>query len=135
MGPFGVIVVDPPSQAGTCLATGLEGIHVNALILQRPPQSLNENIVHPAAATIHLNLNTGRDQHLGEPQTGELAALIRIEDLMAQTPQMPCHLTAAIPGRLQELLLIGGAIKATYDVLLLVKFQKIQPPEEVKLAE
>jgi predicted MFS family arabinose efflux permease len=32
-------------------------------------------------------------------------------------------------------LLIGGAIKAAYDVLLLVKFQKIRPPEEVKLAE
>jgi MFS family permease len=28
-------------------------------------------------------------------------------------------------------LLIGGAVKAAYDILLLIKFQKIRPPEEV----
>jgi MFS family permease len=31
-------------------------------------------------------------------------------------------------------LLIGGAIKAAYDVLLLIKFREIRPPEEQKLA-
>ena len=30
-------------------------------------------------------------------------------------------------------LLIGGAVKAIYDLLLLAKFQKVRPPEEVKL--
>jgi predicted MFS family arabinose efflux permease len=28
-------------------------------------------------------------------------------------------------------LLIGGAVKATYDILLLIKFQKVRPPEEI----
>jgi len=32
-------------------------------------------------------------------------------------------------------LLIGGAIKACYDILLLVRFQKIRPPEEVEMAK
>jgi MFS family permease len=30
-------------------------------------------------------------------------------------------------------LLIGGAVKAVYDLTLLVKFQKVKPPEEVKV--
>ena len=29
-------------------------------------------------------------------------------------------------------LLIGGTIKGVYDILLLVKFQKVRPPEEAK---
>jgi MFS family permease len=31
-------------------------------------------------------------------------------------------------------LLIGGAVKGTYDILLLLKFQKVRPPEEVSAA-
>ena len=27
-------------------------------------------------------------------------------------------------------LLIGGAVKAAYDILLLIRFQKVRPPEE-----
>jgi predicted MFS family arabinose efflux permease len=30
-------------------------------------------------------------------------------------------------------LLIGGLIKGTYDILLLIRFQKVRPPEEVKV--
>jgi predicted MFS family arabinose efflux permease len=29
-------------------------------------------------------------------------------------------------------LLIGGAVKAVYDILLLIRFQKVRPPEEVR---
>jgi predicted MFS family arabinose efflux permease len=32
-------------------------------------------------------------------------------------------------------LLIGGAIKATYDILLLIKFQRVRPPEELEAAD
>ena len=31
-------------------------------------------------------------------------------------------------------LLIGGVIKGVYDILLLIKFQKVRPPEEVRMA-
>ena len=27
-------------------------------------------------------------------------------------------------------LVIGGTVKAVYDILLLIKFQKVRPPEE-----
>ena len=83
-----VIVIDPPSQIGTCLAAGLEGVYVDALILQRPPQPLDENVVHPATAAIHRNLDASLHQQLGKPQTGELAALISIEYLR---PAMQCQ--------------------------------------------
>jgi hypothetical protein len=29
-------------------------------------------------------------------------------------------------------LLIGGVIKGVYDILLLIKFQKVRPPEEAR---
>jgi hypothetical protein len=29
---------------------------------------------------------------------------------------------------------IGGVVKGVYDVLLLIKFQKIRPPEEARAA-
>jgi hypothetical protein len=31
-------------------------------------------------------------------------------------------------------LLIAGVVKGTYDILLLIKFQKVHPPEEVSAA-
>ncbi|HXA21792.1 MAG TPA: MFS transporter [Acetobacteraceae bacterium] len=31
-------------------------------------------------------------------------------------------------------LLIGGAVKAAYDILLLVKFQRVRPPEEIQVS-
>jgi hypothetical protein len=31
-------------------------------------------------------------------------------------------------------LVIGGVIKGVYDVLLLIKFQKVRPPEEARAA-
>jgi len=31
-------------------------------------------------------------------------------------------------------LLIGGIIKGVYDILLLIKFQKVRPPEEAGAA-
>jgi hypothetical protein len=31
-------------------------------------------------------------------------------------------------------LLIGGVIKGVYDILLLIKFQKVRPPEEAEAA-
>ena len=31
-------------------------------------------------------------------------------------------------------LLIGGVIKAVYDILLLIKFHKVRPPEEAGAA-
>lgn len=81
MGSIGVVVADPTSDPSFCLTAGLEGIEVDALIFQRSPQPLNEDVVHPAALTIHRDADVGILQGVGEGEAGELRALIRVEDL------------------------------------------------------
>ena len=76
MGSLAVVVVDPGFEA---LAEGgpiLEVVEVNALVFQRPPEALDEDIVHPAAFAIHGNPDTVLLQYTGEVQRGELGALI-----------------------------------------------------------
>ncbi len=49
-------------------------------MLQRPPQPLDEDVVHPAAPAIHGDLDSRCCQRTSESRRGELRALIRIED-------------------------------------------------------
>ena len=53
---------------------GLKRMQIHALVFQRPPQPLNEHVIHPAAPPVHADLDAGIGQHLGERQAGELAA-------------------------------------------------------------
>src|ERR1700730_1785061 len=46
----------------------------------RPPQALDEDVVVAAFASIHADLDPMIPQHLGELITGELRALIGIEN-------------------------------------------------------
>ena len=81
MGPLPIVLGDPPAEADTQLGTCLERVQVDAFVLQRPPEPLNEDIVHPAAASVHADPHLGIAQHVGEVGAGKLAALIRVEDL------------------------------------------------------
>jgi len=54
-------------------------------VFQALSQPLDEDVVHPAASTIHADLNA-LFLKLGDPiLAGELAALIRVEDLRFAT--------------------------------------------------
>ena len=66
------------SAGGASPASGLE---IDAFILQRAPQPLDEHIVHPAASTIHAEADLGVLQYGGEGEAGELAALVGVEDV------------------------------------------------------
>ena len=81
MRPIGIVVSDPTTDSGACLAAGLEGIQEHALVFQRPPQPLDEDVVHPAPAPIHRDADAGVFQRVGEGEAGELRALIGIEDV------------------------------------------------------
>jgi hypothetical protein len=48
---------------------------------QRAPKPLDKNIVKPASASVHGQADAGVTQELCEPRTGELAALIGIENV------------------------------------------------------
>src|SRR3546814_8960883 len=71
---LGVVIGDPPAEASPELRVGLEGVEIGAFIFQRPPEPLNEDIVHPAAPAIHADAHVGRS----EEHTSELQSLMRI---------------------------------------------------------
>src|SRR5438270_14057424 len=50
-------------------------LQIHILMLERSPQALDEDVVHPAAATIHRDPDSGRRQHARERGAGELASL------------------------------------------------------------
>jgi len=60
---------------------------INCLVLQRTPQSLDEDIVQVATATIHGTAHPGHADAIGESDAGELRTLIRVEDLRDTAPQ------------------------------------------------
>lgn len=81
MGPVSIVIFDPSADAKPGLRSGLEGMEIDALILQRAPKPLDKNIVKPASASVHGQADAGVTQELCEPRTSELTALIGIEDV------------------------------------------------------
>ena len=77
----GVVVADPATDPGSCLAARLEGIEEDALVFEGSPQPLDEDVVHPAATAVHGDANAGGLERVGKGEAGELAALIRVEDV------------------------------------------------------
>jgi hypothetical protein len=55
-------------------------VQVDPFVLHRSPQALDEDVVVAALASIHADLDPMIPQHLGELITGELRALIGIEN-------------------------------------------------------
>ena len=90
MRTLGVVIGDPPAKASPQLGTGLEGMAVDALVLQGAPESLDEDIVHPPAPAIHADADLGIAQQAGEGLRRKLAALIGIEDLWLAEADQCC---------------------------------------------
>src|SRR5690625_3393986 len=76
-----VIKADPRTDPGTRLATIGIALQIDVLMLERTPQPLNEDVVHPPAAAIHVEAHSGSRQYAGEGGAGELADLVGIEEL------------------------------------------------------
>ena len=49
--------------------TGFEDMQVDAFVFQRPPEPLNEHVVHPAASAIHADLDVRIREHLSKLNT------------------------------------------------------------------
>ena len=47
MQPIGVVIADPATDAGSCLAAALEGVEKDAFVFQRSPQPLDEDVKRP----------------------------------------------------------------------------------------
>src|SRR6184192_1219846 len=69
------------ADAGLGLAAVSVALEINVLVLERAPQSLNEDVVHPASTTVHGDFDRGGGQRPSEDGAGELTALVGIEYL------------------------------------------------------
>jgi len=45
------------------------------------PQAFDKDVVAPGALAVHADGNSALDQHTGKGRSGELAALIGVEDI------------------------------------------------------
>jgi hypothetical protein len=57
------------------------GVQVDFLILEGAPEPLDEDVVPPAPETIHADLDAVIEEQTRERGTGELRALVGVEDL------------------------------------------------------
>ena len=77
----GVLEVDPLADDPFGLeAVGLL-VQVDRLALERPPEALDENVVHASAPAVHGDGHIRVLERAGEVAAGELAALVGVEDL------------------------------------------------------
>ncbi len=76
-----VVAVDPDADSLPRPAAGLEGVEVDALVLQGFPEPLDDNVVSPLPPAVHGDPDTGLLQSLGELHAGELGPLVGVEDV------------------------------------------------------
>lgn len=81
MQPLLIVKMKVGSQARHGLGNALIGLEVNLLILDRPPQALDENGIQRAASPIHADDDVRFLKTPREGVAGQLAALIGVENL------------------------------------------------------
>src|SRR6478735_12803209 len=85
MGPPVVVAAEPIPQSGPQRVHGGVLEQIDLLVFYAPPQPLDEDVVHPAPAAIHADLDSETEQFPGPFGRGELATLIGVEDLRNAT--------------------------------------------------
>ena len=83
-----IIKVQVAADRSAGLANAVVGIEINLLVFNAAPQPLDEHVVPPGALAVHADGDPVFDQNASECRAGELAALIRVEDIrLAVTSQ------------------------------------------------
>lgn len=77
----GIVEAQVSADRPARFADASVGVQVDFLVLHRAPQPLDHDIVAPGAAAVHADGNLFSHQNTGEGLAGELAALVRIENL------------------------------------------------------
>src|ERR1035437_6919069 len=81
MFPFLVVMGKPDCQVFEKLSSGFICLKVDPLVLQGPPETLDEDVVFEAPLAVHADLDVPCLENRGESFTGKLASLVGIEDL------------------------------------------------------
>ena len=80
MGPLEVVVLEPRADARMRHPYVVVRVEVDLLVLQRSPETLNEDVVHAAPFPVHADLDPGGLQYRSEIAVSELRALVAVED-------------------------------------------------------
>ena len=81
VGPPGVVALEPSFEPGEQRRECRVFTQINVLVFHAPPQPFDEHIVHPATTSVHADFDPKVRQPCDPFFRGELAALIRVEDL------------------------------------------------------
>lgn len=81
MGPPGIVEVQVSPDGFAGLADRAIGFEVDLLVLHRPPEALDEDVVAPGALAVHADADVPVGQHLDELPAGELGALVGVDDI------------------------------------------------------
>ena len=77
----GVIMQKPFINALANLTATVKNMQIDAFIFKAAPQPFDEDIVDPAAFSVHGDADTRLFEEIGKFKTGELAALVGVEYL------------------------------------------------------
>src|SRR4051794_22375811 len=80
MGPSSVIKVEIPADRMSRLADRFVGSQIDLLVFDAAPQPLDEHVVSPCTLAVHADGDAVAGEQAGEGRTGELRALISVED-------------------------------------------------------
>ena len=86
MRPLPVVELEIAGQLFARLGDALIRMQIDVLVLDAAPEPLDEDVVEPAAFSVHADLDTVVGQRPGEVGASELAALVGIEYLRRAVP-------------------------------------------------
>ena len=81
MGPLGIVELNPLADHPFGLEAVGQLVQIDRLVLERPPEALDKDVVHVAAPAIHGDRDARVLEQIGELEAGELAALVGVEYL------------------------------------------------------
>ena len=77
----GIVEVEVTANRSAGLGDCVVGLQINLLVFDRSPKALDEDIITPRSFAVHADGDAGFEKNAGEAGAGELAALIRIENV------------------------------------------------------
>src|SRR5215472_17008910 len=81
MWALSIVEAEIASDGAAGFANAVIGPQIYLLVFDASPQTLDEHVVAPSALAIHADRYSPFGERAGERRAGELAALIRVEDV------------------------------------------------------
>jgi hypothetical protein len=78
--PSTVVEVQIPADRCPGIGDGIVGAKIDLLILDRPPEPFDKDVVAPRSFAVHAHGDAVVEQDPGEGDAGELASMVGVED-------------------------------------------------------